>query len=345
MRREFYQLANKIDSSAQADTEEAFPAEQYKKDVLRTIRADKRKKKRRHAAAAAACIAVAAVATAVFHKEVQAAIEQIRYSLSAALGKDMSQYSKAVHTSVSDAGYRITLEDVIVAQEQLLVSYTVQREDGQKLAQDCSIAGRLWINGIPAAGGAGSSGGYLDKEQKIYGCQVSYQIPDADLSGTNRYELAFQDRAQKIQGNWKIKFEASGSELFAETKTMAVGISYPLPGGNTLTLDTLSLNELAHQVTFHTAKKGLKNDIELRAADDQGTQLKFSMSEFENGKGIFKNSYLIENGEPTRNWIAKDAKTLTVTVYISGLSETDAEDGWKQIGEAMTLDLRKLKQK
>lgn len=56
--------------------------------------------------AVAACLAVMTATTAVFQNEVQAAIEQIRYSLSAALGKDMSSYSEVVHTSVSNAGQR-----------------------------------------------------------------------------------------------------------------------------------------------------------------------------------------------------------------------------------------------
>ncbi|MDE7311017.1 MAG: DUF4179 domain-containing protein [Eubacterium sp.] len=344
MKQEWYELANEIDSSAEADTEEetridASITRNYKQDAFAAIRRKKHREKGRRAVAAAACLAVMAAATAVFHKEAQAAIEQIRYSISAALGKDMSRYREAVHRSVSDAGYRITLEDAIVAEEELLISYTVQRENGEKIGQYCSITGKLSVNGKQAAVSAGSSGGCLDPEQKIYGCQVSYRIPDVDLSGKNKYELEFEDREHKAKGNWKIQFEAYGSELFAETKTIQIGVSYQLPDGNQLTLDELALNELAHRVTFYTQKQGLKNEIELRAADDMGTTIRFPMAEFVNGKGVFENGYLIEDGEPKRNWVAKDAKKLTITVYISELSETGGESGWKQAGDAVELDL------
>ncbi len=147
-----------------------------------------------------------------------------------------------------------------------------------------------------------------------------------------------------LAGSFPVAALAHGSVPGTQAKAMKIKASYQLPGKNKLTLDKLSIQKQAQQVTFHTTKKGLKNDIELRAADDQGTKIRFSMAKFENGKGIFENSYLVENGEPTRNWIAKDAKTLTVTVYISGLSETGAENGWKQVGEAVTLDLKKLKE-
>ncbi len=98
-------------------------------------------------------------------------------------------------------------------------------------------------------------------------------------------------------------------------------------------------------MTFHTTKKGLKQDIELRAQDDQGTTIRFSMTEMGNGKGVFENSFVIEDGAPVRNWVAKDAKTLTLTVYISGQFHTEGEDVWQQVGDALTLDLTKLKNK
>lgn len=345
MKQELYKLANALGAPGDTDAEQGAvidisTTKKYKQDVLAAIRRKKYQEKRKRALAMAACLAVMATATAVFHKEVQAAIEQFRYSLSVVLGKDMSYYSNTVHTSVSNAGYKITLEDAIIAEEELLVSYTIQRENGGKVRQGGSITGKLTVNGKHAAESSGSSGGYLDQEQKIYGCQTTYRIPGVDLSGKNRYKLEFQDNSQNINGKWKIQFEAYGSELFAETKTVKVKAAFQLPGKNKLILDQLSLNELAHRVTFHTAKKWLKQDIELRAVDDQGTKMKFSMKEFVNGKGFFENGYLVEDGEPKRNWIAKDAKKITIKVYIGGISETDGTDGWKQVGDALVLDLQ-----
>ena len=125
---------------------------------------------------------------------------------------------------------------------------------------------------------------------------------------------------------------------------MEVGVSYTLPDKNRLILDALSFNDLAQRVTFHTTKKGLKQDIELRAQDDQRTTIRFSMAKFANGKGVFENNFVIEDGAPVRNWIAEDAKTLTITVYQNGFSESD-EDVWQQVGDALTLDLTKLKKR
>ena len=65
---------------------------------------------------------------------------------------------------------------------------------------------------------------------------------------------------------------------------------------------------------------------------------------FANGKGVFENNFVIEDGAPVRNWIAEDAKTLTITVYQNGFSESD-EDVWQQVGDALTLDLTKLKKR
>ena len=350
MKQEWYKLANSIDSSAEAANEKQMQlnpsiTRNYKQEVLGAIRQKRRIKNKRRMVAVAACLAVMTATTAVFQNEVQAAIEQIRYSLSAALGKDMSSYSEVVHTSVSNAGYTITLEEVVAAEEELIVSYMIQSENGDKTVPENTITGKLSVNGKQAALSAGSSGGYLDRERKQYGCQVSYQIPDVDFSGKNKFELEFTDHEQVLKGNWKIQFEASGSELFLKTKEMEVGVSYTLPDKNRLILDALSFNDLAQRVTFHTTKKGLKQDIELRAQDDQGTTIRFSMTEMGNGKGVFENSFVIEDGAPVRNWVAKDAKTLTLTVYISGQFHTEGEDVWQQVGDALTLDLTKLKNK
>jgi hypothetical protein len=133
-------------------------------------------------------------------------------------------------------------------------------------------------------------------------------------------------------------------QTLPKTKSMKIKSSFALPGKNSLTLDELVCSETAHKITFHTAKKGLKQDIELRAQDDQRTTIRFSMAKFANGKGVFENNFVIEDGAPVRNWIAEDAKTLTITVYQNGFSESD-EDVWQQVGDALTLDLTKLKKR
>lgn len=350
MNQEYYSLANRIDSSGEQtmqtkDPQDLFTEKTCKQEVLAAIRTEKNRLKKKRLSVAAACLAVIAAVTGIFHNEVQAAIEQIRYSLSMVMEKDISRYRETLYSSVSDAGYIITLQEAIADRKEIYVSYTIQREDGGPVELPCTIAGMLYVNGQPTGDGGGGSCTYLDEAGRILGCETNYHVSGMDLSGKNRYELKFEDLEQNISGTWNFQFEADGSELTAETKKMELGDKLTLPDGNVITLDMLSLNEVSHQITFHTSDDGLEAQFELHAEDDRGRKSLFQIKSFGKNSGILENGFISGEDCAQRSWIAEDAKTLNVAVYIYKLPDHDGQimDEAHPTGETFVWDLTQLK--
>lgn len=358
MKQDFYILANRIDSSKEPpaspdEIPDSFTQQKYRQDILAAIHSQNRPSKRKFLTAAAACIVVMGAITGIFHNEVQAAIEQIHYSLSEAfgLGSRLSRYTEIVNTAVHNGGYVITLQEAIAAPEKLYVSYLIQREDGQPMPEENFfwITTELRINGEPVFSSGSVSSGFLDSEKKICHCVSEYELSSRNLSGENTYELKITDQENKQKGEWSFEFKADGSEIYADTKSMALGYEYTLPDGTTVILDELRINELEQQILFHTADHSCiqYDSFELYTEDEQGRTARFTARNQENGKGYLTNSYVPDENGPVRTWIADQAKQLTVTAYIIDMPETDGlrTDDYKyQTGDTVTWDLTQLKE-
>lgn len=360
MKKEWYSFANQLNLSNEIVKKEELDEmtkKQYERNVLAAIRKEPQTtqnnikhntgKRHRGSIAAAVCLVLLGGMLAIFHEEVHAAISHISYSLSTALGleNDLTQYTEVVNTSVSDKGYVVTLQEAIAAPEKLAISYTVQREDGQPFMDYLSLNAALYVNGSRIYDSAGGQAGFLDDEKKILGCETSYDILGIDLSSENTYELRFTASldsyaGEDIGGHWDFKFKADGTELFANTKHMALGNEFTLPNGASIILDTFSDNELEQRITFHTSGTFGRYDVMLTATDEQGRIAEFYISRFGDGKGYMLNSQYIENGR-----VLEDAKTVTVTAFAVELPENDGKipDDYVQLGEPFIWDMTTLK--
>lgn len=179
MNREAYRLANEIKTELEADRDCLIDSltdtdmQKYHSRILGEIKKEKRAAKRHFSKMAiAACAAIAILATTVvFSEDVHAAIQQIRWSISNALGisSDLADYSEVINTSVSDKGYVITLQEAVVSEEKLVVNYTVQQESGQPLDEILIVDGELLINGKHVSPGSSGSAGFLDEDQTVLG--------------------------------------------------------------------------------------------------------------------------------------------------------------------------------
>lgn len=348
MRNELYRLANQAGQAgglgiiAEEKLDEASAAK-YKQGVLGAIRQEKRAKAKKRWAAAAASVAVLLVTTGIFHNEVQAAIEQIRYSISSAIGlkTDLAAYKEVIHTSVTDNGLIVTLQEAIAAPEKLAVTYTVQREDGKPIQEQmCAFGSSLLINGEPVYGGASGSIDFLDKENKTVGCEMSFDANGIDLHSENTYELKLSNK-ENGGGFWSFKFQADGSSLFEDTEGMELGNGFELPDGTKVILDKLTVNDFEQRITFHTLgeRKG-RYYLELYVEDAQGRKTEFYESRFGEGKGYMLNSEWAGNGRIE----TLDGK-VKAALYCGELPEESGQitDAAEIIGEPVIWDLSQLK--
>ena len=348
MNREAYRLANELRTDSGAD--EAYlidslgdlDMKKYKNTVLREIKKDKQyTKKSFRGLAVAACAAVAVLAgTAVLSEEVHAAIRQIRYSLSSALGlsTDLAGYREVVNTSVSDKGYVITLDEVVVSQDTLVASYTVTREGGESM-QDMPVPdGSLSINGERVSVSGSGSAGFLDEEQTVLGVVEAYQVSkDTNLALENDVRLTFGSLGHEnpVHGKWEFAFSASGSDLIADTRHIAIGKDFELPDGTKVTLEEYTSNELEQRI-FFSWSGGTRYLLMVMATDQNGNQVEYGVRSSDAKSGYLQNEEYVGDGR-----LGDDAGTVTMTLYAVKLPDTDGQisDDYVQIGEAFEIEI------
>ena len=353
MRKEAYTLANEIEAKWEFDTSyqkerlETEEVEKYKKAVMDKIRMENKKghgKASHRMVAAAACMAALVFSTAVFGEKVYAAIEQISWSIGNALGLsgDLAAYSSVVHTSVTDSGYVITLQEVVVAEEKLVVNYTLQREDGEPMEKIFVPVGKLSINGKPVYGGSSGGGGFLNEEHTITGIDMSYDITDVDLTQENRYQLKFEkidyDTIEgSVKGKWNFQFTADGADLIADTLRIPLQKEFFTEDGARIVLEELTLNELEQRIFYHI--EGFSEYMAMvQVEDGAGHQIEFSTRRFDgrNGSGYMQNEEIIEDGR-----IAEGAGSVTFTLYVKHIPKESGQmsHDYVQVGEAFTVDI------
>lgn len=349
MNREAYRLANQIKTDFLADGDclmEGLKEKemgQYKAKILTEIHKEKRTTRRRYGKRmVAACAAVTLLAGAtLFGGEVHAAIQQIRWSISEALGlpDNLEAYRDVVNTSVADKGYLLTLQEAVVSEEKLVVNLTLQREDGQPMEDILVPDAMLYVNGKPMMIGAGGGAGFLDATQKIVGVETSYELPEMDLSSENMYRLVFNSLGTEdaIRGRWEFAFTADGADLIADTVRINLQKEFTLPDGVTVTLEELTMNDLEQRISYRTSDY-TDYLMKVIAIEPTGEQVEFSTMFYEGkkGSGYMMNQEIIDDGR-----IDTSADSVTMTLYTVQLPKESGRmsHDYQPLGESFEVEL------
>lgn len=377
MNAKLYQLANNIKSEYHTSFDSSVPAlneheiERYSKTVLARIRngscqtpaetKEDRAADRKHDtktvsfgkrfvrrtfkfAAAAACMAFVLGVT-VFSEDVHAAVRHISWSLGSALGLpgDLADYRDIINTSITDNGYCITLQEVIAADEKIVINYTIQREDGESMGEIPASPNSdlLYINGKNVTNTVSGGSGYLDDERTVIGISKAFDVPGVDMTKESTYQLRLNDLYDynldtKIRGKWHFSFSADGSDLIADTVTIPLNRTFAIADGITVTLDNLTLNELEQRITYHTeGSSGYL--LQLTATDPSGRQAQFDTKiQDAEGSGYMQNQEILCDGR-----IDESAGTVTMVLYAVKMPEQSGRmsNDYQQVGEAFEVKI------
>ncbi len=348
MKREAYRLANEIKTDFSADRErlmdrpEDMEMKKYEQTVLCEVRKEKKAAGRRIGRkTAAACAAAALLAgTAVFGREAHATLRQITWSIENALGLsgDLADYRDVIHTSVSDQGYEVTLQEAVVSEESLTVNYTIRREDGQPMEQYLTPVETLYVNGKQPGGGARGSADFLDEAQTVLGVEMTYDIPEADLSAENDFRIRIERLGMDggVKGNWDFAFRADGAALTADTRRIPIGQEFTLPDGVTVTLEELTMNRLEQRITFRQSGP-TSYLVQVIAKDAAGHQVEFGLRSSDAKSGYLSNEEIIDDGR-----IEEDAGEVTMTLNAVELPEESGRisNDYEQVGEPFVLKVQ-----
>lgn len=347
MKKELYKLANKLkiqesyesadrwdlceaSGAGQEQNFEDIEKEKYRRQIRYSIHKEKKSLWRKRLTAAAACLAFLTVL--VCNSHVQTTIAKSFGSIQTFLGipNDLSPYTEIINTSVSDNGYLATLEEVIIAEDKIAVSYTLQRENGKPFPCSRSLTAALYVDGEEIYSGTGFVN-FVDQEHKIQGNEMTYFVPGIDLLEEKTYKLKIADYSG---GKWEFQFEASGAELASDTKRIKLEKVFALPDGSSLKLHDLTVNNFEQRINYDKESSKKYYELKVQIVDDQGMEISF----YEEWVGKTK-SYLINDNLTDSFLTEPNTETATVRIMAAECDETYMQiSEWEEVGE-FTLDL------
>lgn len=335
MKQEVYTLLNEMEHSADSYGEfraDADDVRNWKKTI--PVKSSRRKSWKRYAAAAA-CICVLGTAISPVGQKAYAGVSAAMYSLSKVLGirEDFSPYLSVVGETVEKDGISATLNEVILDDETLLVSYAIH---SQEALDSLEVEGGVHPGVSVSIDGAQVSfafGGSMEEADEhtmaVYG---ELEVPGISTEKQMDMEMEFYF-GEEMLGT--IGFSVSGAELLADTKTVELDKTFRLPDGTDVTLEKYTTSDVNQKVYFTTSTGECGYDLKLEGTDDLGNAVEINMRSFLEGQGRMEVNTL-DNG-----YIRKDAKKLTMTLYAVAFPEESGRmsNDYQQVGEPFTIAL------
>lgn len=334
MKTNIYMMLNDIESNADDYPQENWTeadAKKMKKKVFHKLHNRGRKKSIIAFVCTAAVLAL--VIMLPFSGTAADAMEQLTYRIGTFLGidKNLSPYEQIVNQSITDHGITMTLNSVVLDENELTVSTTETYEDSSE-AMKGSITGNVYVNGVSASDGAG--GGSRSIDEHTTETVMTYHLDHIDTSRNLDIIIRFRGY-EAVRGSWEFKFNADGKQLLIDTATVHLKHQYQLPDGSTITLTRYTSNAMGQKIYYTT--DGNKNDYDmiLKGTDDLGNAVSFYVSSSDKKGGKF----VIDNLDGNLN---DDATALTLTPYAVKMPETSGKmsDDYQPAGESFTFELK-----
>lgn len=336
---QIYSLLNDVKTDLDLyDREELTDIEIQK--IKNSIKNNKSKKSGRvMATAACAAIAVFLIGNTAFADEIHVAAKSIEWQIGNFLGidKELQDYVTVLNTSQTDKGYTITLNEVVLDENELIVCSTIKSEEP---INDFSFMAdeEIYVNGKNAF--ASSGGGSKQIDEYTIESVINYKLENVDTKQKLDIEINYNRIGREedgVKGNWDFRFLADGSALAIDTLHIPLDAVFTLPNGEKIQLSEYASNNLGEKIKFTVLKAPENNtidyDMQLEGEDDLGNKVDFYLSYMngEEGTGCFKTS------DP----INENAKSITLKPCAVKFPETDGQlsDDFQPVGEEFTIDL------
>lgn len=331
-----YTLLNDMDhQTEQYDCFEADPADvkKWKKSIVSKTAGPKHHWMKYTAAAACAALLITAVTPV--RQTVSASVNAFIYSLSELLGikKDLEPYSTVVGKSITKNNTTVTLNDVILDDTVLMISYTTETpEDITDPAVSADYLGYtgVYINGRQISVAASGQSEVIDDHHMVSCLEI--ELPDIDPAKQMDMEISFNVNNKDLGS---ISFTASGEELLAQTRTTELNESFTLPDGNELTLTRYTASDVNQKIYFDLTSDHLNYDLKLQGKDDLGNAVVFYIRFFGHGEGRMEVS-TIDN-----SYISEDASSLTLALYAVEMPKESGKmsNDYQSVGDPFTIEL------
>lgn len=345
MKKDIYEILN--DSNIDIDKYKKYDLNDIEKEKLKnnfknSVKNKKSIKKLPIAIAMSLILATGLITTNLGSEIlVSAAITTSNISSYLGLNKNLDNYSTIINKSISKNGVTISINDVILNNNELIVSSTIQSSKGDATKEGFHEFGNILINGKSVNLNASGSARAIDKSTME--SVSNYALPDIDLSKEVNIKIIYSDVLvgdKFIYGPWIFEFKTNGSELSKDTKRINLDNKFTLENGNELTLTKFTSNAIGQEI-FYTIKNSNptdKNayDIKLVGTDNLNNPIEFDLSSGNYTGGILKL-------EPVLGKLSDKATSISLTPYAVKFPEKSGKlsDDFKKIGNEFTIDLSK----
>lgn len=297
----------------------------------------------------AAAIIFFALGGILFSRPAMAGINLLAYHIQELAGgnTDLSSYSYAVDKTISKYGINVAVGDVIVDDDCIYVSYTVNDEneytdDEWPLGQ--SVDANIYVNGILAFNGSRGGMKELDGQNYIY--MMEYEVKNIDMEAEKEYRLDFYGfDDDKIKKLGDISFIASGDELSKATTKVSIDHEITLSNGLVVSLKDYVANPVQQKITMEYKGEAINSDsydMVLRGVDNLGRKMMFYIASTngEDGKMVLfyeNNQTMLDNG-----FDMNEVTSFTVCAFEQKMPEEsgkiDSEE--VQIGEEFVINIK-----
>jgi len=266
------------------------------------------------------------------------------------MNKAVEDYARVIGSSVTDNKITVTLNDVIVSEEKLIVSINIS--DGQKMKRDeygnlispgYSInqinvnkpeddAIKIYVDGkeMPIAGLSGT-GHVVDDYTVNY--ITEYYLGDIDWKKEHRFKIVISsieksrgsgEECDKINGKWEFNFEASGADMAKDTKVIKLNDTLRYRDGKIIfeKFVSNSYEKVLYASTYESSKGngyGEIGAVYLIGYDNLGNKVSlYAQDNYYNKKGA---KFICVGGTD----ISDEASTLTLQAVDNWTEQFDPE--------------------
>lgn len=194
----------------------------------------------------------------------------------------LTDYKTIIGDSVVDHDVKVTLNEVILDEGQLLISSTFHTKlEGDDLAYNWYSDIDIYIDGqkIQLGGGGGP--------QEITESYINYfwaaDIGHIDLQDERSIRIVFNDlrrsdSSEKIDGKWTFKFNASGENLLANSKKIPLQHSFTLENGQTIELEEITLTPVSSKLNY--IMYNIYDDVYFKIEDENGIEIQETSAQY-----------------------------------------------------------------
>ncbi|WP_057762097.1 DUF4179 domain-containing protein [Cytobacillus praedii] len=184
----------------------------------------------------------------------------------------LSDFKTIIGDSVEENGVKVTLNEVILDEGQLLISSTFHTKlENNDLVYNWFSDIDIYIDGqkIQQGGGGGP--------QEITESYINYfwtaDIGHMDLQKEKSIRIVFNDLRRSdsektLKGKWSFKFKASGENLIANSTKIPINHRFTLENGQNIELEELILTPVSSKLVYKMSN--IYDDVYFKLENEHG---------------------------------------------------------------------------